>query len=120
MPTKDKRLFFKNVFDSGIIDIWFNIVGATLATAAFIYMALKGYNSAFLLSTISYLFLITKATHGTRQSYEYLKEIYVYPADSNRLVSTAFYGFFLYFRIQIIIAPIQIILWTSGTGKLPI
>jgi hypothetical protein len=50
VPTKDKRLFFKNVFDSGIIDIWFNIVGATLATAAFIYMALKGYNSAFLLS----------------------------------------------------------------------
>lgn len=120
MSSRDKRLFFKNVYESGIIDIWFNIVGATLATAAFIYMALKGYNSAILLSTISYFFLITKATHGTRQPYEYLKEIYVYPTDSNKVVSTLFSIFFLYIRLQIIIAPIQIILWTSGTGKLPI
>jgi hypothetical protein len=115
----NKKLFFKNVFDSGIVEIWFKGVAYSLATAAFLYLAFNGNRGATVVARISYLLTGLQVIHGSRKPYEYLKEIYVYP-QRNKLVSFCFYVFFLYFRIQIILVPIQILSWTQGTGKLPL
>lgn len=72
--------FFKNVLDSGIVEVWFNSLGYALITAAFIYLSLiKNVDGTGFIAVISYLFLATKVAHGSRPSYEHLKQIYVYP-----------------------------------------
>lgn len=119
MQNKQKRDLLKNILDSGISDIWFNIVTNSLITSAFIYLVFAGYQSALPLALICYFFLILKTIHGTRESYEYLKNIYVYSNDNN-FTSIGFNALFWYVRIQIFIAPIEIIILAYSQGKLPI
>ena len=114
-----KRFFFTNVFDSGIVEVWFKVVGYTLITTAFFYLSQNGYKSLIPLASLSYIFLVVQCVRGTRAPYEYLKEIYVYPTN-NKVASALFYAFFLYIRVIIIFAPWQIIAVTYESGKLPI
>ena len=115
----NKKLFFKNVFDSGIVDVWFNGVSYSLVTAGFLYMSINNHKGAAVFALISYLFTVLKVVDGTREPYEYLKAIYVYP-QSKWFISYSFYACFLYVRLQIMFAPWQLIYWAYDAGKLPI
>jgi len=115
----NKKLIFKNIYDSGLVDVWFSGVSYSLATAGFLYMAINNYKGAAVFALISYLFTALKMVHGTHKPYEYLKSIYVYP-QTNWVVSNIFYAFFLYVRLQIMFAPWQLIYWAHNGGKLPI
>ena len=119
MSTISKRLLFTNIFESGIVDVWFKGVSYALATSAFLYLYFNSSTAALPFAIISYLFTGLQVVHGSRKPYEYLKKIYVYPT-SNWFVTNLFYLLFFYVRLQIIISPIQIILLTYESGKLPL
>ena len=121
MTSQHNRLpFFKNVFDSGIVEIWFSALGYALVTAGFLFLSYDiGVPGAELIAVISYLFVVVKVTHGTRKPYNYLKDIYVH---SNPIwVSKFLLKFsFLIVRIQVFVMPAQIYFLTKNSGKLPI
>ena len=114
-----KKLFFKNIFDSEIIEVWFKSINYALITSAFLYLTLNFHNAFGLLCFVSYLFTFTTVTHGTRDSYNHLKYIYV-KSCKNRFVRSVLYSFVLFIRFQIILAPAQIIYLLKDTGRLPI
>lgn len=119
MQKIDRRLIFKNIYDSGIVDVWFSAIAYSLIVTAFVYLSFNGHSEAAPLAIISYMFMSMKIIHGSRAPYEYLKKIYVY-SQNNKLISGLFHVSFLYIRIQIIIAPFQVIYWSYSTGKLPL
>jgi len=119
MEVRLKRLFFKNVFDSGIVEVWFKGITYALVTSAFTFLYLNGHTEALPFALFSYLFTGLQVIHGSRKPYEYLKEIYVYP-QGNRVISKLIYALFLYVRLQIIFSPFQVMLWAQESGKLPV
>jgi hypothetical protein len=46
MEVKLKSLFFKNIFDSGIIEVWFKGITYALVTSVFAYLYFKGHAAA--------------------------------------------------------------------------
>jgi hypothetical protein len=77
MEVKLKRFFFKNIFDSGVIEVWFKGITYALVTSAFTYLYFKGHSAALPFALLSYLFTGLQVIHGSRKPYEYLKQIYV-------------------------------------------
>jgi hypothetical protein len=114
-----KKIFFKNIFDSKIIEVWFNSINYALITSAFLYLTLNLHNAFGLFCFISYLFTMTTVTHGTRDSYNHLKYIYV-ESCKNWFVRSVLYSCVLFIRFQIILTPLQIIYFLKDTGRLPI
>ncbi|WP_036955052.1 MULTISPECIES: hypothetical protein [unclassified Pseudoalteromonas] len=118
--NNQKRYFSKNIFDSGIIEVWFKCIGYALVTSAFAYLYItKEIKSALFIFSLSYVFTAIQVVQGTRGPYEKLKSIYVYQ-QSNRLFALIFEGFFLYIRLQIIISPLLVMFWAYENGKLPV
>ncbi|PKF50763.1 MULTISPECIES: hypothetical protein [Vibrionaceae] len=115
-----KGLFFKNIHDSKLVDVWFNSVRNSLWTSAGMVVAVSSNNViAWAFTIISYLFLATQVTHGTREPYEHLKKIYIY--DNDGKVSKFVFDFFLFnLRLMLMFIPIALVWWAKATGKVPI
>ena len=113
------RPFFKDLYDSGLTEKWFSLAGNALITAAAMVVWKEGSSIAGIIAVISYFFLATQATHGTRESYEHLKKIYVYPYN-NRWHGSLLYALFFSFRVHIMFAPIFLIWWAYSAGKVPL
>ncbi len=113
-----KKSFLSNINDCGIIEVWFSSISYSLVTSMFIYLYLNSYSSAIVFAIISYVFTGIKVIHGTREPYEKLKQTHV-RENTSKFISGIYYIFFLYVRIQIMFAPIQVILWAHKTGYLP-
>ena len=112
------RPFFKDFYDSGFPEKWFSLAGNTLITAAAMVVYREGSFIAGVFASISYICLATQVTHGTRQPYEYLKQIYVYP-HSDKWHSFVFDSIFFVFRFHVITAPIMLVWWAYSAGKVP-
>ena len=118
--NNQKHYFSKNVFDSGIIDVWFKCISYALVTSGFAYLYItKEIKSALFIFSLSYLFTAIQVVQGTRAPYEKLKFIYVHQ-QKNRLCAITFEGIFLYIRLQIIISPLLVMFWAYENGKLPV
>jgi len=114
-----KQPFFKNVYDSKLVDIWFNSVRNSLWTSAGILVATSTGNIiAWAFTAISYVLLATHVAHGTREPYEYLKTIYVY-SNPNRFLSMLFDFILFNLRAVLMFIPIAIFWWTQMTGVVP-
>ncbi|MCT2533841.1 hypothetical protein N2488_11665 [SAR92 clade bacterium H231] len=113
------RPFFKDFYDSGLPDKWFSLAGNTLITAAAMVVWKEGSTIAGVIAFISYISLATLATHGTREPYEYLKNIYVYTKNGT-LSGSLFYSAFFLFRLHIIFAPFLLVWWAYSSGKVPL
>ena len=109
---------FKNIFDSGIINTWFSLLTNALLTSAAFIVGLKGSNIAMAVAFISYLFLATQTTHGTRSAYEHLKEIYVYGKEQ-KITTILTYSVIFIGRAIIMILPISIFWWAYTGGEIP-
>ena len=102
------RPFFKDFYDSGFADKWFSIAANSLITAATIVVWREGSLIAGVFSFISYLCLVVQVTHGTRKSYEYLKEIYVCQT-AGKFSSSIFDSVFVVFRLHVMAAPVLLV-----------
>ena len=109
--------FFKNIYDSGLTEKWFSLVGNSLITAAALIVWREGSAISGVIAFISYIFLATQSTHGTRESHEYLKNIYVYP-QVNKWKKFSFYFIFRVFRGAIIAFPLLLVWWAYMEGRL--
>ena len=114
----NKMPFFKNIHDSGIIKTWFSLITNALITSAAVIIGVKGSNIAMAIAGISYIFLAAQATHGTREQYEFLKQIYVHP-NKNRIVSVVMYLVLFSIRALIMFLPISIFWWSYFEGTVP-
>ncbi|ELZ1717800.1 hypothetical protein SD909_004209 [Vibrio parahaemolyticus] len=114
-----KGPFFKNIHDSKLVDVWFNSVRNSLWTSAGMVVAVSTDNIiAWVFTIISYLFLATQVTHGTREPYEYLKKIYIY--DNDGKISKLAFDFLLFnLRFMLMFTPIALVWWAKATGKIP-
>jgi hypothetical protein len=112
------RPVFKDFYDSGFPEKWFSLAGNTLITAGAMVVWSEGSFFAGILSVISYICLVTQTTHGTRNPYEYLKEIYVYPKP-DRWYQGVFLSVFFVIRWHFILAPFLLVWWAYSTGKVP-
>ena len=110
--------FFKNIHDSGITKTWFSLITNALITSAAVIIGMKGSSIAMAIAGISYLFLVAQATHGTREQYEFLKKMYVYP-NENRIVSVVMYLVLFSMRVLIMFLPISIFWWSYFDGAVP-
>jgi hypothetical protein len=110
--------FFKNLYDSGFPDKWFSLVGNTLITTATLIAWREGSFYGAFIAILSYNFLIIQTTHGTRESYEYMKAIYVYPEDSGFMGVLISLAMFM-LRAQFITSPFLLVWWAYATGKIP-
>lgn len=118
--VRPKKHFFGNVFDSGIIEVWFKCIAYALVTSAFGYLYLfKEMKPASFVFVISYVFTAIQVVHGTREPYDKLKLIYVIN-QSHGFSSFFFEAVFLYIRLQIIISPLLVMFWAIKNGKLPL
>jgi hypothetical protein len=100
----------KNIHDSKIIDIWFTSIGYMLISSALFLLSKKqGYEILMPSAIISYIFSGIKVIHGTRQPYEYLKNIYF---SKNKYIKTITYLFLFSFRMILIVIPV--IIWFLG------
>ncbi|HIF5971427.1 TPA: hypothetical protein ACX3GO_004472 [Vibrio parahaemolyticus] len=112
------RPFFKDFYDSGFTEKWFSIAANSLITAATIVVWREGSAIAGVFSLISYLCLVVQTTHGTRKSYEFLKDIYVY-RNPSKFRSSIFDSVFVLFRLHVITAPVLLVWWAYASGKVP-
>ncbi|WCE30097.1 hypothetical protein [Vibrio sp. SCSIO 43137] len=111
------RPFFKDVYDSGLCEIWFKLITNSAITSASVVFANKiGGQLGWGLFVICYLFLATQMAHGTRAPYEYLKAIYVTP-NSNSLLSQLFYAGILFIRLHVMLIPIWIVWMSLANGN---
>ena len=108
-----------NIYESGITEKWFSLMANTLITAAAMIGWWQGSTTATFIATISYLFLMMQSIHGTREPYEYLKLIYVYP-ESSTFKRLAFDFAFFMFRAHIIISPFALVWWAYSENKIPL
>ncbi|MEH6443033.1 MAG: hypothetical protein V7784_03965 [Oceanospirillaceae bacterium] len=101
------------------MDIWFQSVRNSLWTSAGMVVAVQTGNIiAWGFTIISYLFLATQVTHGTREPYEYLKEIYVY-SNSSKFLAVIFDFVLFWLRMSLMVIPILIVWWAIAEGKVP-
>jgi len=112
------RPFFKDFYDSGFPEKWFSLAGNTLITAAAMVVWREGSFIAGVFAFFSYFSLASQATHGTREPYEYLKKIYVYP-HPGKWHSALFDSVFFVFRLHIIAAPVLLVWWAYSAGNVP-
>jgi len=113
------RPFFKDLHDSGFPDKWFSLVGNALITAAAMVVWREGSAIAGIIAFISYICLATQLTHGTREQFEYLKRIYLYP-NSGKLRAGVIESMFLLFKLHVLFVPIGLVWWAYSEGKVPI
>ena len=106
--TKSKLLIGKNIYDSKLIDVWFTSVSYMAIASALNILSKGDYPELILIAVISYFFGVINVVHGTRQPYEYLKNIYV--CNQSNLFLKYLFDFLLYtLRTVLIITPI--IIW---------
>lgn len=96
----NKLPFFKNIYDSKIIDIWFSSLAyIAISSTLFILFRKNGQFLFAVLVFISYLFAIAKVIHGTRPPYEYLKKIYV--NNQNTRIFNGIFYIFIFFTVYL-------------------
>jgi len=108
----------KNIYDSGIVDIFFNCIAYSICIAALTLFALKG-NNIHTFSPIIFMgsfFAVIKTTHGTREPYEYLKKVYVYQQE-NEILSIISHTLLCWFRLYITSFPLQALIFSISAGR---